>query len=323
MSCGQTEIESAAGCGSVKKAPALVIMAAGMGSRYGGLKQIDPVDAFGHILMDFSIYDAAKAGFGEVVFVIRKENEEIFREAVGNRVEKKMKVHYVFQDITDLPDGFSVPEGRVKPWGTGHAVLAARNVISGPFAVINADDFYGREAFQILYDYLTTHEDDEKYRYVMAGYVLGNTLTENGSVSRGVCAVDEEGYLTDIHERKKIVRTKDDAGAAYTEDDGSTWTPLPETSAVSLNVWGFTPSFLEELKARFPAFLEGALKTDPLKGEFFLPSVVDALIKEGKAAAAVKMTPDKWYGITYKEDKPMVEQAIRAMEEAGIYPEDF
>ena len=310
-------------CGNGKKAPALVIMAAGMGSRYGGLKQIDPVDAFGHILMDFSIYDAAKAGFGEVVFIIRKENEALFREAIGNRVEKKMRVHYVFQDIADIPEGFAVPEDRVKPWGTGHAVLAARNVIDGPFAVINADDFYGREAFQILYDYLTSHEDDEKYRYVMAGYVLGNTLTDNGSVSRGVCAVDGEGYLADIHERKKIVRTKEAPGAAYTEDDGATWIPLPDCSAVSLNVWGFTPSFLKELEARFPAFLEEALRTDPLKGEFFLPSVVDSLIKEGKATAAVRMTPDKWYGITYKEDKPQVEQAILRMEEEGIYPKEF
>ena len=309
--------------GSVSKAPALVIMAAGMGSRYGGLKQIDPVDAFGHILMDFSIYDAAKAGFDKVIFIIRKENEAVFREAIGDRIARKMDVRYVFQDLQNLPEGFAVPEGRQKPWGTGHAVLSCAGVVDGPFAVINADDFYGREAFQILYDYLTTHEDDEKYRYVMAGYVLGNTLTDNGSVSRGVCAVDENGLLTDIHERKKIIRTSEEPGAAYSEDDGATWTPIARDSAVSLNVWGFTPSFIRELAARFPAFLENALANDPLKGEFFLPSVVDELIKEGKATAAVRMTPDKWYGITYKEDKAEVMEAIRKMEEDGIYPEDF
>ena len=214
--------------------PTLVIMAAGMGSRYCGLKQIDPVDEQGHIIMDFSIYDAAKAGFEKVVFIIKKENEQDFREKIGDRISEKMEVAYVYQELTNLPEGIQVPEGRVKPWGTGHAVLCAANEIEGPFAVINADDYYGAHAFTVIYRYLTSHEDDELYRYAMVGYQLENTLTENGHVARGVCEMDEEGYLTGITERTRIEKKED--GAAYTEDDGQTWIHLPKNSVVSMNM---------------------------------------------------------------------------------------
>ena len=202
------------------KKPVLVIMAAGMGSRYGGLKQIDPIDSDGHIIIDFSIYDAVRAGFEKVIFIIKRENEQIFRETIGKRAEGLMEVAYVFQELENIPDGFTVPEGRIKPWGTGHAVLSCIDILDGPFAVINADDYYGPEAFKMIYDYLTTHEDDSRYRYTMVGYRLGNTLTENGHVSRGVCTVDSKGYLTGICERTYIVMTPD--GAAYSEDDGQT-----------------------------------------------------------------------------------------------------
>ena len=297
--------------------PTLVIMAAGMGSRYGGLKQIDPVDEQGHIIMDFSIYDAAKAGFEKVVFIIKKENEQDFREKIGDRISEKMEVAYVYQELTNLPEGIQVPEGRVKPWGTGHAVLCAANEIEGPFAVINADDYYGAHAFTVIYRYLTSHEDDELYRYAMVGYQLENTLTENGHVARGVCEMDEEGYLTGITERTRIEKKED--GAAYTEDDGQTWIHLPKNSVVSMNMWGFSASFLIELRRRFPRFLEKTLVENPLKGEYFLPSVVSELLAEKASTVQVLKTMDKWYGVTYKEDKPAVMEAIRQMKESGMY----
>ena len=220
------------------KKPVLVIMAAGMGSRYGGLKQIDPIDSDGHIIIDFSIYDAVRAGFEKVIFIIKRENEQIFRETIGKRAEGLMEVAYVFQELENIPDGFTVPEGRIKPWGTGHAVLSCIDILDGPFAVINADDYYGPEAFKMIYDYLTTHEDDSRYRYTMVGYRLGNTLTENGHVSRGVCTVDSKGYLTGICERTYIVMTPD--GAAYSEDDGQTLIPISPDERVSMNMWGFS-----------------------------------------------------------------------------------
>ena len=300
------------------KDPVLVVMAAGMGSRYGGLKQIDPVDEQGHIIMDFSIYDAVKAGFKKVVFIIKKENEESFKEAIGDRLSKQIQVEYVFQELTNLPDGFSVPEGRVKPFGTGHAILCCMDVVDAPFAVINADDYYGSHAFQVIYDYLTTHEDDDKYRYTMVGYVLENTLTENGHVARGVCMTDEDNNLTGIQERTHI--EKRNGQAAFTEDDGATWTEIPNDSIVSMNMWGFTPSILQELKAGFPVFLEENLKKNPLKCEYFLPSVVGNLLTE-KATVKVLKSTDKWFGVTYKEDKPVVVAAIRKMKEDGLYPE--
>ena len=299
--------------------PVLVIMAAGMGSRYGGLKQIDPIDEQGHIIMDFSIFDAKRAGFEKVVFIIKKENEQDFKEAIGKRIEEVMEVEYVFQDINNIPGGFAVPEGRVKPWGTAHAVLSAIDVIDGPFAVINADDYYGKDAFQKIYDYLSTHQDDEKYRYTMVGYQLGNTLTENGHVSRGICESNENGELVSVTERTHIVKTED--GAAYTEDDGATWTAIPVDSVVSMNMWGFSASFLQEIKKGFVTFLEENLVKNPMKCEYYLPTVVSNLLSADKASVAVLTSVDKWYGVTYKEDKPFVVAAIKNLKESGLYPE--
>lgn len=299
--------------------PVLVIMAAGMGSRYGGLKQIDPVDEEGHIIMDFSMYDARRAGFEKVVFIIKRENESDFREAVGKRIEKYMEVSYAYQDLENLPEGYEAPEGRVKPWGTAHAVLSCMDQVHGPFAVINADDYYGREAFQLIYDYLSTHKDDEKYRYTMVGYKLGNTVTDNGHVARGICDMDANGELVGIHERTRIEKRND--GIAYTEDDGATWVPVGADTTVSMNMWGFTRSILDEIRDRFPAFLDEGLKSNPMKCEYFLPAVVSSLLEEDRAAAAVLKSADKWYGVTYKEDKPIVVAALRKMKEEGLYPE--
>lgn len=301
------------------KKPVLVVMAAGMGSRYGGLKQIDPVDKEGHIIMDFSIFDAVKAGFEKVVFIIKKENEQDFRDAIGDRLSEKIKVSYVFQELTNLPEGYVVPEGRVKPWGTGHAIMSCMGEIDGPFVVINADDFYGSHAFQVAYDYLTTHQDEEGiYRYMMVGYRLENTLTDNGHVARGVCEMDAQGYLADIHERTHIEKRGN--GAAYTEDEGKTWIPISGDATVSMNMWGFSESILGELQSRFSAFLEENLKKNPLKCEYFLPFVVDELLKEGRATVAVEKSQDKWFGVTYKEDKPMVMAAIQNLKDQGVYP---
>ena len=303
------------------KKPILVIMAAGMGSRYGGLKQIDPVDDQGHIIMDFSIYDAKLAGFEKVVFIIKEENEKDFREAIGNRVEQYMETSYAFQRIQDIPEGFAVPEGRAKPWGTAHAVLSAICQIDGPFAVINADDYYGRDAFQKIYDYLSTHGDDEKYRYTMVGYELRNTVTENGHVARGICEVNDAGELTDVTERTRI--EKREGGIAYTEDDGASWIPISGETLVSMNMWGFTRSILDEIQTGFPVFLEKGLQENPLKCEYFLPSVVSGLVQQNKASVAVLSSADKWYGVTYKEDKPVVVAAMQRLKAEGFYPEDL
>lgn len=303
------------------KKPVLVIMAAGMGSRYGGLKQIDPVDREGHIIMDFSIFDAKRAGFEKVVFIIKRENEKDFKEAVGHRMEQVMDVAYVFQDIDKIPEGFQVPEGRVKPWGTAHAVLCAMDEVDGPFAVINADDYYGRHAFQVIYDYLTTHEDDEKYRYTMVGYRLKNTVTDNGHVSRGVCELDPEKHLVAINERTRI--EKRNGGIAYSEDDGETWISLDPDTLVSMNMWGFTQSMMEEIRRGFPGFLEKGLSENPMKCEYYLPSVVSGLLAEDRASVTVLESEDKWYGVTYKEDKSVVVEAIQSLKDAGIYPQDL
>lgn len=293
-------------------------MAAGMGSRYGGLKQIDPVDEEGHIIMDFSMFDAKRAGFEKVIFIIKRENEADFRAAVGDRMENYMEVSYAFQEIDNIPDGCQVPEGRVKPWGTAHAVLSCIDQIDGPFAVINADDYYGQEAFRLIYDYLASHEDDDKYRYTMVGYELGNTVTDNGHVARGVCDMNSEGELIAIHERTRI--EKRDGGIAYTEDDGATWVSVPADTTVSMNMWGFTRSILDEIKAGFPAFLNEGLKKNPMKCEYFLPAVVSDLLGEDRATVAVLKSADKWYGVTYKEDKPVVMSAIKKMKDDGLYP---
>lgn len=302
----------------MKKKPVLVIMAAGMGSRYGGLKQIDPVDHDGDLIIDFSIFDAKEAGFEKVVFIIKKAIEKEFKEHIGNRMEKHIEVEYVYQENDRLPEGYSVPKGRVKPWGTGHAILCCKDVIDGPFAVINADDYYGKAAFRELYRHLSEAEDGEQYQYAMVGYRLYNTLTENGHVSRGVCTADENGCLQDIHERTRV--EKHGERAEYTEDGGETWTYLPEDTLVSMNMWGFTASILTELENRFTVFLDENLPVNPEKCEYFLPFVVDGLLKEGKARVTVLKSADKWYGVTYKEDKPMVMDAIQALKDGGYYP---
>ena len=302
-------------------APVLVIMAAGMGSRYGGLKQIDPVDENGNIIIHYSLYDAYRAGFRTAVFVIKPELEETFKEVIGPKVPEKMEIKYVHQVITDLPEGYTVPEGRTKPWGTAHAALAARKVVEGSFAIINSDDYYGVGAFKTIYDYLCTHPDSDYYEYTMVGYLLKNTVTENGSVARGVCTSNADGYLENVTERTKIV--KGEVMPRYTEDDGATWTDLPGDTIVSMNMWGFTRSYLDEAEARIPAFLDNAYKTNPMKGEYFLPSVVSQLLDDGKARVRVLSSADKWYGVTYKEDKPMVVNALKRMRQDGLYPMDL
>ena len=299
------------------KKPVLVIMAAGMGSRYGGLKQIDPVDNEGNIIMDYSIYDAKRAGFEKVIFIIKKENEAAFQEAIGNRIEQYMDVAYVYQDVQNIPEGFEVPEGRTKPWGTAHAVLTAIHEIEGPFAVINADDYYGRHAFEVIYNYLTTHEDDEKFRYTMVGYRLKNTITENGHVSRGICQINEKKELVDITERTRIENRGD--FIAYSEDEGETWVEIDGNRLVSMNMWGFTRSILEEIQKGFSKFLEENLPKNPMKCEYFLPSVVSNLLSQGRATVSVLESEDKWYGITYKEDKPMVVDALQSLKDKGVY----
>lgn len=302
--------------------PTLVVMAAGMGSRYGGMKQMDPMDEYGHLIMDFSIYDAVQAGFGRVVIIIKRANLQDFRECIGNRLEQYTEVEYVFQDLA-LPEGYQVPEGREKPFGTGHAVLCCEPVLRGPFVVINADDYYGKHAFELMYEFLTTHQDDTVYHYAMAGYRLENTLSDSGSVARGVCELKETGgkypYLQGITERTCI--EKRDGGAAYSEDGGDTWTMLPEGSTVSMNLWGFSESILPELKARFLTFLDENLEKNPLKCEFFLPFAVNELLEEGKADVCVLPTADRWYGVTYKEDKAQVVEAIQEMKRKGWYPQ--
>ena len=298
--------------------PVLVIMAAGMGSRYGGLKQLDPVGNHGQLIIDYSIYDARRAGFETVVFVIKPEIETDFKEAIGDRVSKVMDVKYAYQLKEDLPEGYTVPAGRTKPWGTAHAALSVRKLVDGPFAIINADDYYGPEAFQEIYSYLSAHEDGDVYEYVMVGYLLKNTVTENGTVARGVCEETADHFLTQVTERTKIEKGEP---PRYTEDDGKTWTGLPADAIVSMNMWGFTRSFLDEALSRFPAFLDKTLAENPEKGEYFLPTVVSQLIDEGKARVKVLRSEDKWYGVTYREDKPTVTAAIAEKTAAGLYPD--
>ncbi len=295
----------------------LVIMAAGMGSRYGGLKQIDPIGPGGEIILDYSVYDAVKAGFNKVIFVIKEEIEKDFKEIIGNKFDGVVDVDFAYQDIKNLPEGFTVPEGRVKPWGTGHAVLSCKGMIDGPFAVINADDYYGRETFELIYNELTKEKaEGDKYEFCMVGFRVENTLTENGTVARGVCQTSEDGYLTDIVERTKIA-TRD--GKIMFTEDGESWIEIPEGTTVSMNCWGFTPVMMEELENRFAACLERN-KDNMLKCEYFLPFVVDELLKEDKAEVQVLSTKEKWYGVTYKEDKAVVVNAIREKVKEGEYP---
>lgn len=291
----------------------LVILAAGMGSRYGGLKQIDPISDAGEFILDFSVYDALRAGFSKVVFVIKEENLELFRDTVGKRIEAFIEVAYAFQKLDDLPSGFTCPEGRTKPFGTAQAILAARHEVNEPFAVINADDFYGREAFESLAAHLKAVKSTGDY--CMAGYVLRNTLTENGSVSRGVCSIDEKGYLTDIVERTKI--SPSNKNAVYTEDGVDH--PLSYDTVVSMNCWGFTPDLFREIEQGFAAFLASD-EGDPLKREYYLPFAVRECMEAGRCTVRVYRTAAKWYGVTYKEDRDSVKDGIRSLIASGVYP---
>lgn len=293
----------------------LVILAAGMGSRYGGLKQIDPITAEGEFIIDFSVYDASLAGFDKVVFVIKRENLELFRETIGKRFENKIKVEYAFQELNDIPSGFSVPEGRVKPWGTAHALLAARNVVDDAFMVINSDDFYGRSAYRMLFEHFSQLGKNEKYKYAMVGYILENTLTENGTVSRGICAVDENSMLTSVEERTEI--RKDGDMASYKSADGVAHMPL--RSVASMNCWGFTPDIFEKLSEGFAEFLSQK-HSDELKCEYYLPFAVCDMLQKGECDVKVYSSEDSWYGVTYKEDKPFVVESIAALKKNKIYP---
>ena len=295
--------------------PTLVILAAGMGSRFGGLKQITAVDDRGHAIIDFSLYDAYRAGFRKVAFIIKHEIEEDFKAAVGRRMEKYFDVRYVFQQIDMLPEGYAVPAGRQKPWGTAHAVLCAADAVDGPFAVINADDFYGRGAFETIYDFLVQDRADTEH--AMVAYLLRNTVTEHGTVARGICQV-EDGLLTDVVERVKIAKRGEDA--AFTED-GETWTPLAGDSPVSMNFWGFGQDFLRQLRDRFPAWLDANLPVNPEKAEYFLPFVTNALIHESQGTVRVLPCHETWHGITYKEDLPDLLTSIAQLRQDGVYPE--
>ncbi len=297
--------------------PVLVVLAAGMGSRYGGLKQIDPVGAQGEAILDYSIYDAYEAGFRKAVILIKEAIREDFMATVGVRLARSpMEIRYAYQELDKLPAGYQVPEGRVKPFGTAHAVLCAGEAVGdAPFAVINADDYYGKAAYRTIYNALANAADP--YGYCMVGYELSKTVTDNGSVARGICSMDENGFLLEMVERTRI--EKYPGGIHFTED-GTNWTDLPEDTVVSMNLMGLMPSFLKEVRDRFPAFLDKTLAENPLKGEYFLPSVVQQLLSEGKATMKVLTSPDKWYGVTYAADKPVVVAALRGMTEKGLYP---
>ena len=305
----------------MNKKPVLVIMAAGMGSRYGGLKQIDGMGPNGEIIIDYSLYDAKRAGFEKVICIIKHEIEEDFKAIMNRGAAKHLDIEYAYQRLDDLPEGYEVPEGREKPWGTSHAIRAARDLVDSPFAVINADDYYGTEVYKTMYDYLSKAEDkDGVYDFSMMGYKLENTLTEAGTVARGVC-VDKDGYLTEIEERLKIGWK--DGKIAYTEDDGETWTEVPMGTTVSMNFFGFTPSLMKELDDRFPAFLDKALKENPLKGEYLIPRTVGDLVSEGKATVRILPSEDKWFGVTYHEDKEAFVKAINEKIKDGVYPENL
>jgi len=304
-------------------APTLIIMAAGIGSRYGGLKQVDPIGPNGEVIIDYSIYDALQAGFGKVVFLIRRDIEELFREKIGRKIEQRVETCYVFQELNAIPAGFSVPVERKKPWGTGHAVLCCRQAVQTPFAAINADDFYGKKAFRILGGYLKALTEQEitgmPYSYSMVGYVLRNTLSEHGSVARGVCQATPDGYLAGIQERTRIETFGD---AIRTTENGADWLELPAESIVSMNMWGFTPSVFTELEQRFKTFLKNNA-SNPIKSEFFLPNVVNELLIDGKARVKILPTDEKWFGVTYPDDRPLVQAAIQRMIEQGNYPSNL
>lgn len=297
--------------------PVLVIMAAGMGSRYGGLKQMDPVDPAGDLIIDFSIFDALKAGFAEVIFIIKQELEGDFRSAIGDRIARHARVRYAFQRLDALPEGFQVPQGRVKPWGTTHALLCAQEAIAGrPFCAINADDYYGPTAYQRIYQFLSGPRPQGEHALV--AWQLANTLTDHGSVARGICAVENE-HLTHIVERKTIIRQGD--GGAFTEDGGATYTPLAGNTPVSMNFWGFGPEMLPLLDRNFRENLRAGMEADPLKYEDLLPNAVQASMARGDASIRVLRSPDTWFGVTYKADKPQVVASIAACKARGLYPD--
>lgn len=301
--------------------PTLIVMAAGIGSRYGGLKQVDPIGPNGEIILDYAIYDALRAGFGKVVFLIRKDIEAVFREKIGRTVEQHAPVVYAFQEIHNVPAWFSVPPERTKPWGTGHAVLCCKGLVNEPFAVINADDYYGPGAFKALSTYLSTARDlpGSVYDYCMAGYILCNTLSEHGTVARGVCTVTPDGFLAGVKERTRI---QERDGVVQFTENGVDWTPISENSTVSMNMFGFTPSFFDELEKRFPIFLRQNAE-NILKAEFYLPEVVNQLLQEGLAHVKVLPTDEKWFGVTYPADRAYVQQAIGNLIRRGLYPEDL
>lgn len=302
------------------KNPELVILAAGMGSRYGGLKQIDKVDDFGHIIIDYSIYDAMRAGFKDVTFIIKHAIEKEFREVMDAHLKgKDINVKYVFQELDKLPEGYSVPEGRQKPWGTAHAILCCLDTVTGPFAVINADDYYGRHAFEKIYNFLKNPKESDKYSFAMVGYRVKNTVTENGSVTRGVCQSNENGILTSVVETTGI---SVDGDRIYYEKDGKEYDLAPDT-LVSMNLWGFTEDFIKECKAHFPSFLDNTVPKNPEKSEFFIPTLVADLIDEGKAEVTVIENEDVWHGVTYKEDKADVVNAFKELKAEGVYPDNF
>ncbi len=304
------------------KKPVLVVMAAGMGSRYGGLKQIDPVGSHGEAILDYSLFDACEAGFETAVIIIKEAIRKDFMDTVGARLQKcPMEIRYAYQELNKrLPEDFQIPEDRQKPWGTSHAVLCATEEIDGaPFAVINADDYYGKSAFKVMFDYLSNAKDGEMADYCMVGYHLGNTVTEHGSVARGVCQADSKGNLVSIVERLKIEKQPD--GIRYTEDDGKTWVDISADTIVSMNMFGFTPGFLDALAQGFPAFLEREVPKNPVKAEYLLPRTVDRLLNEGKATMKILSSPDKWYGVTYAADKPFVVAALKALADQGKYPD--
>lgn len=297
----------------------LVILAAGMGSRYGGLKQLDPMTENGEFILDFSIFDAIRAGFDRVVFIIKQENLKLFRETVGNRIEKKIKVEYVFQSLDEIPEGYTVPEGRTKPLGTGHAVYCVRNIVDDNFAVINADDYYGRDTFVQLANHLRSAKSENGVaHHCMIGFRLLNTLTENGSVSRGQCTVNETGMLQTVTERTKIVKTE--KGAAYLDEDGETWIDLPQDTIVSMNCWGFTPDIFKGLETGLCDFLAN-IESNPMKGEYYLPFSVDEQNQKGLCDVRVYPTQEIWQGVTYPEDKSRVKNAIRNLIASGQYPD--
>ena len=307
----------------MSKKPVLVVMAAGMGSRYGGLKQIDPVGNHGEAILDYSLYDAYEAGFRTAVIVIKEAIREDFMATVGKRLEKSpLEIRYAYQEIDNMPAGFSVPDGRTKPWGTGHAVLCAAEAVDGaPFAAINADDYYGKTALKKIYAFLESAQDTDKYAYCMVAYNMGNTVTENGSVARGICQTDAEGFLTCVTERTRIEQYE--GGIHYLADDGESWVDVAADTPVSMNMWGFTGGFMAELKAQFPVFLTESMPKNPQKAEMFLPSAVSQLINDGKATVKVLRTEDKWYGVTYAADKPTVIAALQALTQQGLYPDSL